>query len=173
MAFEWWWYKWFLIFNEYSGVRNISFAHTYNVPLPCGQEIVVANNANRGKSFISKLVPKMSLSETKYHSIVSLFSNIINGKILLKTCLKLLKVFPIEQDMCIIIEIVSFIERFKFKCLTTGPSTLTTKYAINFIMHCIYMETQKKRNFWKTQQKFKKSKKKNLLTEIEPLQLAF
>ena len=31
----------------------------------------------------------------------------------------------------------------------------------------------KKRNFWKTQQKLKKSKKKNLLTEIEPLQLAF
>ena len=28
-------------------------------------------------------------------------------------------------------------------------------------------------NFWKTQQKLKKSKKKNLLTEIEPLQLAF
>ena len=31
----------------------------------------------------------------------------------------------------------------------------------------------KKGNFWKTQQKLKKSKKKNLLTEIEPLQLAF
>ena len=28
-------------------------------------------------------------------------------------------------------------------------------------------------NFWKTQQKLKKSKKKNLLTEIEPLKLAF
>ena len=28
-------------------------------------------------------------------------------------------------------------------------------------------------NFWKTQQKLKKSKKKNLLTETEPLQLAF
>jgi len=28
-------------------------------------------------------------------------------------------------------------------------------------------------NFLKTQQKLKKSKKKNLLTEIEPLQLAF
>ena len=26
---------------------------------------------------------------------------------------------------------------------------------------------------WKTQQKLKKSKKKNLLTEIEPLQVAF
>ena len=38
----------------------------------------------------------------------------------------------------------------------------------------IYRVTQKKNgNFWKTQQKFKKSKKKNLLTEIEPLQLAF
>jgi len=28
-------------------------------------------------------------------------------------------------------------------------------------------------NFWNIQQKLKKSKKKNLLTEIEPLQLAF
>jgi len=33
--------------------------------------------------------------------------------------------------------------------------------------------THKKGNFWKTQQKLKKSKKKKLLTEIEPLQLAF
>ena len=33
--------------------------------------------------------------------------------------------------------------------------------------------TQKNWNFWKPQQKLKKSKKKNLLTEIEPLQLAF
>ena len=31
----------------------------------------------------------------------------------------------------------------------------------------------KKGNFWKTQQKLKKSKKKKILTEIEPLQLAF
>ena len=31
----------------------------------------------------------------------------------------------------------------------------------------------KKGNFWKTQQKLKKSKKKKLLAEIEPLQLAF
>ena len=31
----------------------------------------------------------------------------------------------------------------------------------------------KKGTFEKTQQKLKKSKKKNLLTEIEPLQLAF
>ena len=37
----------------------------------------------------------------------------------------------------------------------------------------IYGVTQKNGNFWKTQQKLKKSKKKNLLTEIEPLQLAF
>jgi len=37
----------------------------------------------------------------------------------------------------------------------------------------IYSVTQKKGNFWKTQQKLKKSKEKNLLTEIEPLQLAF
>ena len=33
--------------------------------------------------------------------------------------------------------------------------------------------THKKMNFWKTQQKLKKSKKKNLLTEIEPLKFAF
>ena len=32
---------------------------------------------------------------------------------------------------------------------------------------------KKNGNFWKTQQKLKKSKKKHLLTEIEPLQLAF
>ena len=37
----------------------------------------------------------------------------------------------------------------------------------------IYRVTQKNGNFWKTQQKLKKSKKKKLLTEIEPLQLAF
>ena len=37
----------------------------------------------------------------------------------------------------------------------------------------LYGMTQKNGKFWKTQQKFKKSKKKNLLTEIEPLQLAF
>ena len=37
-----------------------------------------------------------------------------------------------------------------------------------------YTEWHKKNgNFWKPQQKLKKSKKKNLLTEIEPLQLAF
>ena len=34
-------------------------------------------------------------------------------------------------------------------------------------------DTKKNGNFWKTQQKLKKSKKKNLLTEIEPLQLVF
>jgi len=36
-----------------------------------------------------------------------------------------------------------------------------------------YRVTQKIGNFWKPQQKLKKSKKKNLLTEIEPLKLAF
>ena len=47
-------------------------------------------------------------------------------------------------------------------------------------LHCFeanslskYRVTQKNGNFLKTQQKLKKSKKKNLLTEIEPLQLAF
>ena len=37
----------------------------------------------------------------------------------------------------------------------------------------LYRVTQKNGNFWKTQQKFKKSKKKTLLTETESLQLAF
>ena len=48
------------------------------------------------------------------------------------------------------------------------------------LIHCHWQgkaevqgDTKKNRNFWKTQQKLKKSKKKNLLTEIEPLQLAF
>ena len=41
------------------------------------------------------------------------------------------------------------------------------------IVSALYRMTQKKGNFWKTQQKFKKSKKKILLAEIEPLQLAF
>ena len=36
-----------------------------------------------------------------------------------------------------------------------------------------YGVTQKNGNFWKTQQKLKKSKKKKLLTETEPLQVAF
>ena len=36
-----------------------------------------------------------------------------------------------------------------------------------------YRVTQKNGNFGKTQQKLKKSKKKKLMTEIEPLQLAF
>jgi len=40
--------------------------------------------------------------------------------------------------------------------------------------HCSVIQvTQKNGTFWKTQQKLKKSKKKILLTEIEPLQLAF
>jgi len=38
------------------------------------------------------------------------------------------------------------------------------------ILHTV---TQKNGNFLKTQQELKKSKKRNLLTEIEPLQLAF
>ena len=49
------------------------------------------------------------------------------------------------------------------KCITVNP---------NMNMENIQV-TQKNGNFWKTQQKLKKSKKKKLLTEIEPLQLAF
>jgi len=37
----------------------------------------------------------------------------------------------------------------------------------------MYRMTQKNGNFWKTQQKLMKSKKKKLLPEIESLQLAF
>ena len=40
------------------------------------------------------------------------------------------------------------------------------------VAHNIQDDT-KKQELLKTQQKLKKSKKKNLLTEIEPLQLAF
>ena len=42
-----------------------------------------------------------------------------------------------------------------------------------FTIYDIQSDTKKRGNFWKTQQKLKKSKTKNLLTEIEPLQLAF
>ena len=49
---------------------------------------------------------------------------------------------------------------------------------MGLIVYGTYMELnrewhKKNGNIWKTQQKLKKSKKKNLLTEIEPLQLAF
>ena len=56
--------------------------------------------------------------------------------------------------------ILNFETHFKISLLTKIP-------------WCIYEVTQKKGNFWKTQQKLKKSKKKNLLTEIEPLQAVF
>ena len=53
-------------------------------------------------------------------------------------------------------------------------------YTCVFEMRCyrtldivLYRVTQKKRELFKTQQKLKKSNKKNLLTEIETLQLAF
>ena len=43
-----------------------------------------------------------------------------------------------------------------------------------YYIYIVYrMIQKKKKNFWKTQQKLKKSKKIHLLTEIEPLQLAF
>ena len=44
---------------------------------------------------------------------------------------------------------------------------------VNCIVIVLYRMTHKKGELLKTQQKLKKSKKKNLLTEIEPLQLAF
>ena len=49
-----------------------------------------------------------------------------------------------------------------------------TRFIIYKLRPEVYTEWHKKNgNFWKNQQKFKKSKKKKLLTEIEPLQLAF
>ena len=61
------------------------------------------------------------------------------------------------------------------------PKILDWSYLILFslptspcsLQMCRYRVTQKNGNFWKTQQKLKKSKKKKILTEIEPLQLAF
>ena len=46
-------------------------------------------------------------------------------------------------------------------------------YATPGICHFIYRVTQKTGTFEKPNKKLKKSKKKKLLTEIEPLQLAF
>jgi len=37
----------------------------------------------------------------------------------------------------------------------------------------LYRVTQKNGNFWKTRQKIEEIQEKNLLTETEPLQLAF
>ena len=54
------------------------------------------------------------------------------------------------------------------------PDKYSTKTTLSSRSHLhIYRETQKNGNFWKTQQKLKKSNKKILLIEIEPLQLAF
>ena len=54
------------------------------------------------------------------------------------------------------------------------PSMFSSTYVNILLMGSYtYRVTQKDGNFWKTQQKLKKSKKKNLLTEIETLQLAF
>jgi len=52
---------------------------------------------------------------------------------------------------------------------------ITTKifYIFSRFLSLIYRVKQKNGNFWKTQQKLKKSNKNNLLTEIEPLLLAF
>ena len=55
---------------------------------------------------------------------------------------------------------------------TRGQSGMDIQ-KISWWWECIYRETPKNGNFWKTQQKLKKSNKKKLLTEIEPWQLAF
>jgi len=49
---------------------------------------------------------------------------------------------------------------------------ITVDHTLSWKQHIDTEWHKKKGNFWKTQQKLKKSKKKNLLTEIEPLQLA-
>ena len=64
-----------------------------------------------------------------------------------------------------------------YSTITTGLyQTSDIKYEASWSPPCsIHSEVHgdtKKGNFWKAQQKLKKSKKKKLLTEIEPLQLA-
>ena len=57
---------------------------------------------------------------------------------------------------------------------TTQQSGQTPDKEVEIKNITVYTEWHKKNgHFWKTQQKLKKSKKKYLLTEIEPLQLAF
>ena len=48
-----------------------------------------------------------------------------------------------------------------------------THFRASFVAISLIKSDTKNGNFWKTQQKLKKSKKKNFLAEIEPLQLAF
>ena len=65
------------------------------------------------------------------------------------------------------------------KCHTHGIGKYVQEYIkANSVVHLTtaghHTEWHKKNgNFWKNQQKLKKSKKKNVLTEIEPLKLAF
>ena len=55
---------------------------------------------------------------------------------------------------------------------SSGPNMVNIARSTVYVY--VYIQvTQKNGNFWKTQQKLKKSKKKKLLTEIEPLQLVF
>ena len=60
-----------------------------------------------------------------------------------------------------------------FEYAHTGNQRFNQKAQNVYTQGFLYRVTQKNGNFWKTQQKLKKAKKKNLLTEIEPLQLAF
>ena len=66
------------------------------------------------------------------------------------------------------------------KCLQRGKGWVFKYSGLPFVFkgsrfeaYRIHRVTQKNGNFWKTQQKLKKSKEKNLLTEIEPLQFSF
>ena len=56
-----------------------------------------------------------------------------------------------------------------------STSVFTLYYNAEHTQHNLNLQsdTKKRELFKKTEQKLKKSKKKNLLTEIEPLQLAF
>ena len=68
---------------------------------------------------------------------------------------------------------IQFVITLCFVILLYLDTEIKMKYFISKMLYNMYRVTQKNGNFWKTQQKLKKSKKKKLLTEIEPLQLAF
>ena len=69
----------------------------------------------------------------------------------------------------------SYVSYFSLKVTNFQEAfTITIPFSIIFLSCSIYRATQENGNFKKkNQQKLKKSKKKKLLTEIEPVQLAF
>ena len=68
------------------------------------------------------------------------------------------------------IESDATVQLFLFSSATMKTQETRIILPANFLR---YRVTQKNGNFWKPQPKLKKSKKKKLLTEIEPLQLTF